>query len=206
LLARNHRGPVVFYQIDAGPLVGGEMLADESSLVERAKTDPEAFGILYERYVNKVYSYIYYRVGNHHDAEDLTARTFHRALDHIDHYVQRGAPFSAWLYRIAHNLVANWHRDHSRRKVVSLEDVNLSPPLREGPQHLAEQREEENELLAAVRRLPADRQQLLILKFVEEMSNTQIGTVMGRSEGAIKSLYHRTLLSLREMLEATDAS
>jgi RNA polymerase sigma-70 factor, ECF subfamily len=205
-LARNHRGPVVFYQIDAGPLVGGEMLADESGLVERAKTDPEAFGILYERYVNKVYSYIYYRVGNHHDAEDLTARTFHRALDHIDHYVQRGAPFSAWLYRIAHNLVANWHRDHSRRKVVSLEDVNLSPPLREGPQHMAEQREEENELLVAVRRLPADRQQLLILKFVEEMSNTQIGIVMGRSEGAIKSLYHRTLLSLREMLEATDVS
>ena len=202
---RNHRGPVVFYQIDAGPLVGGEMLADESGLVERAKTDPEAFGILYERYVSKVYSYIYYRVGNHHDAEDLTARTFHRALDHIDHYVQRGAPFSAWLYRIAHNLVANWHRDHSRRKVVSLEDVNLSPPLREGPQHLAEQREEENELLVAVRRLPADRQQLLILKFVEEMSNTQIGTVMGRSEGAIKSLYHRTLLSLREMLETTEA-
>ena len=182
------------------------MLADESGLVERAKTDPEAFGILYERYVNKVYSYIYYRVGNHHDAEDLTARTFHRALDHIDRYVQRGAPFSAWLYRIAHNLVANWHRDHSRRKVVSLEDVNLSPPLREGPQHLAEQREEENELLAAVRRLPADRQQLLILKFVEEMSNTQIGAVMGRSEGAIKSLYHRTLLSLREMLEATECA
>jgi len=202
---RNHRGPVVFYQIDAGPLVGGKMLADESGLVERAKTDPEAFGILYERYVNKVYSYVYYRVGNHHDAEDLTARTFHRALDHIDHYVQRGAPFSAWLYRIAHNLVANWHRDHSRRKVVSLEDVNLSPPLREGPQYLTEQREEEDELLAAVRRLPADRQQLLILKFVEEMSNTQIGTVMGRSEGAIKSLYHRTLLSLREMLETTEA-
>jgi RNA polymerase sigma-70 factor (ECF subfamily) len=197
---------MVFYQIDAGPLVGREMLADESGLIERAKTDPEAFGILYERYVNKVYSYIYYRVGNHHDAEDLTARTFHRALDHIDHYVQRGAPFSAWLYRIAHNLVANWHRDHSRRKVVSLEDVNLSPPLREGPQHLAEQKEEENELLTAVRQLPADRQQLLILKFVEEMSNTQIGVVMGRSEGAIKSLYHRTLLSLREMLEAPDES
>jgi RNA polymerase sigma-70 factor (ECF subfamily) len=197
---------MVFYQIDAGPLVGREMLADESGLIERAKTDPEAFGILYERYVNKVYSYIYYRVGNHHDAEDLTARTFHRALDHIDHYVQRGAPFSAWLYRIAHNLVANWHRDHSRRKVVSLEDVNLSPPLREGPQHLAEQKEEENELLSAVRQLPADRQQLLVLKFVEEMSNIQIGLVMGRSEGAIKSLYHRTLLSLREMLEAPDES
>ncbi len=178
------------------------MLADENALVEQAKTDPEAFGILYERYVKKIYNYIYYRVGNHHDAEDLTARTFHRALDHIDRYVQRGAPFSAWLYRIAHNLVANWHRDQSRRKVVSLEDIKLSAQRREGPHQMAEQKEERDELLAAIRRLPADRQQLLILKFVEGLSNAEIGEVMGRSEGAIKSLYHRTLLSLREMLDA----
>jgi RNA polymerase sigma-70 factor (ECF subfamily) len=178
------------------------MLADENVLVERAKTDPEAFGILYERYVNRIYSYVYYRVGNHHDAEDLTARTFHRALDHIDRYVQRGAPFSAWLYRIAHNLVANWHRDQSRRKVISLEDVTLSAQRREGPHQMAEQREEQDELLATIQRLPPDRQQLLILKFVEGLSNAEIGRVMGRSEGAIKSLYHRTLLSLREMLDA----
>jgi RNA polymerase sigma-70 factor (ECF subfamily) len=180
------------------------MLADENGLVEQAKTDPEAFGILYERYVSKVYSYVYHRVGNHHDAEDLTARTFHRALDHIDHYVQRGAPFSAWLYRIAHNLVANWHRDHSRRKIIPLEDVKLSPQPHEGLHQMAERKEEEDELLAAIRRLPADRQQLLILKFVEGLSNTEIGEVMGRSEGAIKSLYHRTLLALREMLDTTE--
>jgi RNA polymerase sigma-70 factor (ECF subfamily) len=180
------------------------MLTDESSLVEEAKTDPEAFGILYERYVRRVYNYIYYRVGNHYDAEDLTARTFHRALDHIDRYVQRGAPFSAWLYRIAHNLVANWHRDHSRRKIISLEDIKFSPQPREGLHQMAEQREEKDELLAAIWRLPADRQQLLILKFVEELSNAEIGKVMGRSEGAIKSLYHRTLLSLREMLNTLE--
>jgi RNA polymerase sigma-70 factor (ECF subfamily) len=174
---------------------------DEDALVERAKTDPAAFGILYENYVNKIYSYIHYRVGNQHDAEDLTARTFYRALDHIDRYVNRGAPFSAWLYRIAHNLVANWHRDQSRRKIISLDDIKLRIQRRNGPDQMAERQEEQDELLAAIRRLPPDRQQLLILKFVDGMSNAEIGRVMGRSEGAIKSLYHRTLLSLREMFD-----
>ena len=80
---------------------------NDSALIARAKEDPEAFGLLYERYVGNIYNYIYYRTGNHHDAEDLTARTFFRALKHVSRYVDRGAPFSAWLYRIAHNLVAN---------------------------------------------------------------------------------------------------
>jgi RNA polymerase sigma-70 factor (ECF subfamily) len=177
------------------------MSSDENALVERAKTDPVAFGILYERYVNKIYNYVYYRIGNQHDAEDLTARTFYRALDHIERYVDQGAPFSAWLYRIAHNLVANWHRDQSRRKIISLEDIKLSVQRRQGPDQMAEQNEEKDELLVAIRRLPPDRQQLLILKFVEGLSNAEIGKVMDRSEGAIKSLYHRTLLSLREMLD-----
>ena len=178
------------------------MLPDENALVEQAKTDPAAFGILYESYVNKIYNYIYYRVGNQHDAEDLTARTFHRALDHIERYVNKGAPFSAWLYRIAHNLVANWHRDQSRRKIISLEDIKLRARRRDGPVEAAERKEERDQLLAIIRRLPPDRQQLLILKFTEGMSNAEIGKVMGRSEGAIKSLYHRTLLSLRETFDA----
>jgi len=180
------------------------MLPDENALVERAKTDSQAFGILYECYVNKIYNYIYYRVGNQHDAEDLTARTFHRALNHIERYVNQGAPFSAWLYRIAHNLVANWHRDQSRRKLISLEDIKLIIQRRDGPDQMAEQREEKDQLLAVIRRLPSERQQLLILKFVQGLSNAEIGQVMGRSEGAIKSLYHRTLLSLREMFETEE--
>ncbi len=180
------------------------MLPDENALVERAKTDSEAFGILYECYVNKIYNYIYYRVGNQHDAEDLTARTFHRALNHIERYVNQGAPFSAWLYRIAHNLVANWHRDQSRRKLISLEDIKLIIQRRDGPDQMAEQREEKDQLLAIIQRLPSERQQLLILKFAHGLSNAEIGQVMGRSEGAIKSLYHRTLLSLRETFEAEE--
>lgn len=176
---------------------------DEAALIERAKGDPSAFGELYERYVDRIYNYIFHRVGNQHDAEDLTACTFQRALEHIGRYQDQGAPFSAWLYRIAHNLVANWHRDRSRRrrKVISLSELAQVRPWQEGPAHLGEASEEQEALLAAIRRLPADRQLLLILKFSEQLSNAQIGQIMGRSEGAIKSLYHRTLIALRRDLE-----
>ncbi len=178
-------------------------LEEESDtvLVARAKEDPEAFGVLYERYIGRIYSYIYYRTGNHHDAEDLTAHTFHRALQHVAHYVDRGLPFSAWLYRIAHNLVANWHRDTSRRQVVSIDDLILTGGKRDDPVAAAEERERQNVLLRAIRRLPPERQELLILKFTEQMSNAEIARVMGRTEGAIKSLYHRTLVALREELQ-----
>lgn len=174
---------------------------DEAALVEQAKTDAEAFGLLYEQYVDKIYNYIYYRTGNHHDAEDLTAKVFFQAMNHLPRYVQRGAPFSSWLYRIAHNLVANWYRDRSRRKLVSLEPLAQVHPHEEaGPLEQVAQGERREELLNAVRRLPEDRQRLLILKFVERLPNAQIGRLMGRSEGAIKSLYHRTLTALRQDL------
>ncbi|HEY68530.1 MAG: RNA polymerase subunit sigma-24 [Chloroflexi bacterium] len=172
----------------------------DAELIARAKEDPEAFGLLYERYVGSIYNYIYYRTGNHHDAEDLTARTFYRALKHISRYVDRGAPFSAWLYRIAHNVVANWHRDTKRRQIISLDELVMGALKREDPATLTEEYEEQDMLLQAVRRLPPERQQLLILKFVEQMSNAEIAQVMGRTEGAIKSLYHRTLVALREDL------
>jgi RNA polymerase sigma-70 factor (ECF subfamily) len=176
---------------------------DDAALVERAKADGEAFGVLYERYVKKIYQYMYYRTGNERDAEDLTARVFQRALAHLQSYTNRGLPFSAWLYRIAHNLVANWHRDQGRRKVLPLEQAALHDlrPLRsELPEVMTETREEQEALRQAIRRLPAERQELLILKFVERLSNAEIGAVMNRSEGAIKSLYHRTLLTLRDEL------
>jgi RNA polymerase sigma-70 factor (ECF subfamily) len=173
---------------------------DENKLIEQAKTDPQAFGQLYELYVDRIYNYIYYRLGNHYDAEDLTAKVFYRALNHIPRYRNNGAPFAAWLYRIAHNLVANWHRDHSRRQVVALENVTLSGNGQENPHRAAERTNERELLLAAIQQLPSERQQLLTLKFSEKMSNAEIGQVMGRSEGAIKSLYHRTLISLKKLL------
>lgn len=175
--------------------------ADDSVLIERAKKDEEAFGQLYERYSQRIYQYIYYRTSSEDDAEDLTAKTFMRAWQHIGNYDNRGVPFSAWLYRIAHNLVANWHRDNSRRKVISLDDLNRWQVNEDGPEAAALLAEDRTALLRVVRRLPADRQELLALKFVEHLSNAEIGEVMGRSEGAIKSLYHRTLIALRDDLQ-----
>ena len=96
--------------------------------------------------------------------------------------------------------MANWHRDHSRRQMVALDNVNLSGDKKETPHHAAEQANQRELLLAAIQELPPERQQLLTLKFSERMSNAEIGQVMGRSEGAIKSLYHRTLVSLKKLL------
>ena len=175
--------------------------SDEVALERAVQGDSEAFGVLYERYVGRIFNYIYYRTGNVYDAEDLTERVFIRALNHIGSYNHRGLPFSAWLYRIAHNLVANWHRDNSRRKEVPLEDGVLSPHTGIHPEHELLQTEEQDHLLSILRTLPAERQQLLILKFVDYLSNAEIGRVMGRTEGAVKSLYHRTLLSIRDDMD-----
>jgi RNA polymerase sigma-70 factor (ECF subfamily) len=172
----------------------------DSALIARAKEDPEAFGLLYERYVGQIYNYIYYRTGNHQNAEDLTARTFYRALKHILRYVDEGAPYSAYLHRIAHNLVANWHRDNSRRQLISFDEFVIPTPDYKESAALAEEKEDRDRLLKAVRRLPPDRQQLLILKFVEQISNAEIAQIMERTEGAVKSLYHRTLMALRQEL------
>ncbi|MCO5184367.1 MAG: sigma-70 family RNA polymerase sigma factor [Anaerolineae bacterium] len=178
---------------------------DDSELIARAKTDKEAFGALYERYVDRIYSYVYYRIGNVQDAEDLTARIFYRAMQHIGRYEDKGIPFSAWLYRIARNLLANWYRDQSRRHIISLDDIMHWRLSEDTPELSAQLTEDRNALLEAVRHLPTERQELLILKFVDRLSNAEIGAIMGRSEGAIKSLYHRTLLSLRDEMHGSTA-
>ncbi|MCA9936485.1 MAG: sigma-70 family RNA polymerase sigma factor [Ardenticatenaceae bacterium] len=174
---------------------------DEKELIDRAKQDKEAFGELYERYVERIYNYVYYRTGNAADAEDLTAKIFMRAMQHIGNYEHQGVPFSAWLYRIAHNLVANWHRDRSRRQIIALDDIVQWHAHGESPEFFTELMEDRERLALAIRRLPTDRQELLTLKFVERLPNAEIGDIMGRSEGAIKSLYHRTLLALREDMQ-----
>jgi RNA polymerase sigma-70 factor, ECF subfamily len=178
-------------------------IKDDVVLSKASQGDLEAFGVLYEKYVDRIFNYIYYRTGNVNDAEDLTARVFQRALHHIGTYTDRGVPFSAWLYRIAHNLVANWHRDRSRNQEIPL---NEAPLLSKGelPESTLVRTQEQDALLRMIRSLPPDRQQLLILKFVDHMSNTEIGTIMGRSEGAVKSLYHRTLLFLRDQIGDPD--
>ena len=170
---------------------------EDVTLNRAIQGDHEAFGKLYEQYVERIFNYVYYRTGNQHDAEDLTARVFFRAMRRIPQYQERGLPVSAWLYRIAHNLVANWHRDRGRRPEISLDEGFASIPHSEHPEVTLLHLEEQDHLLKTIRDLPPERQQLIILKFVEHLSNAEIGQIMGRTEGAVKSLYHRTLLTLR---------
>ncbi len=176
---------------------------DDVSLARQARQNPEAFGVLYERYVGAIYRYVYYRVGNIEDAEDLTARVFMRALKHVHNYHDRGVPFSAWLYRIAHNVVANFHRDNRRHPSVPLDDaqMELHDVHHDDADSKIDVDWQRDRLIRAIRLLPEDRQQLVVLKFVEQMQNAEIGQIMNRSEGAVKSLYHRTLAQLREVLD-----
>jgi len=177
---------------------------EEIALIDAAKADPAAFGKLYRRYVEKIYNYIYYRTGSVRDAEDLTEKVFFKAMSHIKGYKHMGLPFSAWLYRIAHNLVANYHRDRSRKQEISLDKIPGQALPQRDPQpetRLVRNQEVEN-LLDTIRDLADNRQELLILKFIDQLSNAEIGQIMRKSEGAIKSLYHRTLLELREKMKS----
>ena len=177
--------------------------SEERALIEQARNDRRAFGKLYELHVDRIYNYVYYRTGNQHDAEDLTARVFFRAIQHISHYKDKGAPFAAWLYTIARNMLANFYRDRSRRQHVPLDSANHKQDG-DGPELWTQKGQEKEELLAAIRNLPPERQELLILKYIERMTNSEIGQIMGRSEGAIKSLYFRTLKSLRYELDGQE--
>lgn len=176
---------------------------DEIKLINTARTDPVAFGQLYETYVDRIYNYIYYRTGNKNDAEDLTAKVFFKALNSIGSYRHMGLPFSAWLYRIAHNLVANYHRDWARIKEISLDNIPFSESDRkqELPETMMQKNMEVEALLNLISDLPRLRQDLIIMKFVDKLSNAEIGIILRKSEGAVKSLYHRTLLELRERIK-----
>jgi RNA polymerase sigma-70 factor (ECF subfamily) len=175
---------------------------DEISLIDAAKTDPIAFGELYTRYVERIYNYIYYRTSSVKDAEDLTEKVFFKALTNIKNYRHMGLPFSAWLYRIAHNLVANYYQERARKQEIALDDVQgqvLSQHDR-NPEAEAVRTQEIDQLMRNIYKLAPIRQELLILKFVDRLSNAEIGKILRKSEGAIKSLYHRTLLELREIM------
>jgi RNA polymerase sigma-70 factor, ECF subfamily len=176
---------------------------EEIALIDAAKSDPTAFGELYKRYVDRIYNYIYFRTGSVRDAEDLTGKVFFKAMGHIKGYKHMGLPFSAWLYRIAHNLVANYHRDRNRKQEISLDDVPPPglPQSQQHPEARAERTQEIEELMATIHELAPIRQELLILKFVDQLSNADIGIILRKSEGAVKSLYHRTLLELREIMK-----
>jgi RNA polymerase sigma-70 factor, ECF subfamily len=160
------------------------------------------FTELYRTHLRDIYSYAYYRIGNHHDAEDLTEQTFVQAYRHLERAQREsnGRPLRPWLIRIAHNLAANYYRDRSRRPLTRLEDAAVITALHDTVQ-LVEGREEVKEVLAGVSRLPDDRREALIMRFALDMDNREIARALGRSEGATKVLIHRAIKQLEQDLQ-----
>ena len=159
------------------------------------------FSELYRAHLRDVYSYAYYRIGNHHDAEDLTEQTFLQAYRHFERALaeSNGRPLRPWLIRIAHNLAANYYRDRSRRPQTPLDDAAvLSAP--HATEEVVERREEVQEVLKGVSNLPGDRREALIMRFALGMDNREIARALGRSEGATKVLLHRAIRQLEQGL------
>jgi RNA polymerase sigma-70 factor (ECF subfamily) len=169
--------------------------------VDKVSLDRD-FTELYRTHLRDVYSYAYYRIGNHHDAEDLTEQTFLQAYRHFERAQREseGRPLRPWLIRIAHNLAANYYRDRSRRPQTNLEDAATVSALH-GTEDIAEGREELKEVLEGVATLPDDRREALIMRFALDMDNREIARALGRSEGATKVLIHRAIRQLEGKLK-----
>ncbi len=167
--------------------------------VRAAQQDRQAFGPLYRRYLRRVYSYVFYQLGDHHDAEDVTERTFVAALAGLPDFHERGSTFRAWLFTIAHNTLANHLRSRSRRRTEHLERA-LDHQAPEDVGATVAQRDEARRVWRAVAALPAERRRVILLRFVDELSAREIGRVLGRSEGAVRVLLHRALKEVADRL------
>ena len=167
----------------------------------KAQLDAE-FSELYREHLRDVYSYAYYRVGNHHDAEDLTEQTFLQAYRHFERAQREsdGRPLRPWLIRIAHNLAANLYRDRSRKPASPIEDTS-EVAAAHTTEELVEGREQLGRVLDGVRQLPDDRREALIMRFALGMDNREIARAMGRTDGATKVLLHRAIKQLEGMVE-----
>jgi len=171
------------------------------SLVDRAqKGDREALEELYLIHFDRIYSYLHVSVGNRHDAEDLTTQTFLKMLESIGKFRWRSAPFSAWLFRIAHNLAMD-HFRASRRWQPEEEVPEPEPDETTSAEAGALQSIGRKSMLELIEELSPEQQQVLTLKFLFNFANAEAATILGKSEGAIKSLQHRALASLQRQIE-----
>jgi len=169
--------------------------------VRAAQVDRAAFAVLYRRYLDRVYGYCFYLLGDHHDAEDVTERTFLAALAAIDRFRDQGAGFRSWLFRIAHNQVANALRSRGRRRTSPLESV-AEPMASTDTADEIGRADEARRVRRALGKVSEDRRQVLVLRFVDGLSSQEIGAVLDRSPGAIRVLQHRALREMREILAA----
>ena len=174
--------------------------ADERLLIEAAQQDPARFAELYESNFERVYAYVVRRVGNRTETEDLTAEVFHHALANLKRFEWRGIPFTAWLFRIAANLISDrWQR--SAREVDDPESIDSAQTSAADIEDI----ERRATLFRLVDTLPSEQRRVVVLRFVEEKSIKEVAQEIRKTEGAVKQLQFRALTSLRARMEGADA-
>jgi RNA polymerase sigma-70 factor (ECF subfamily) len=175
----------------------------EESLVRRAqKNDQEAFAQLYEEHFDKIYRYLALRVGNEREAEDMTQQVFLNALQSISSFRWKGVPFSAWLFRIAHNQAVDHLRRKKKRTSVPLDESLVSSG--DSPHSTTERKMDVERLLKATKRLTEAQREVISLRFSSELSIAQVARIMGKSEGAVKALQHSAIVALRRTMLVTE--
>lgn len=173
------------------------------ALVQRAQAgDNDAFGELYDRYVDLVYRYVYYRVGSAQVAEDLTSETFLRALRRLSSFTWQGRDVGAWFVTIARNLIADHYKSSRYRLEMTTDDVTESGPqqTQEGPENAVLEAMQNKVLLEAVKKLNAEQQECIVLRFLQGLSVAETALAMGKNDGAIKALQYRAIRTLGRLL------
>jgi RNA polymerase sigma-70 factor (ECF subfamily) len=175
-------------------------LPDETVLVRQAKSgNAEAFGQLYDAYVERVYRYIYFRVTDDQTTEDLTSQVFLKAWEHLDRYKPGGSPFIAWLYTIARNAVIDFYR--TRKQTVPLEEVGALALDEEALDDRMDRQFDVLALRTGMQQLTEEQQQVLTLKFIAKLSTQEVARMMGKREGAVRALQMRALQTLAKYME-----
>ena len=174
-------------------------MQDEESLVRRAQQhDQEAFAQLYEEYFDKIYRYVALKIGDRMEAEDITQQVFLNAIKAISSFRWRGIPFSAWLFRIAHNQVVDYLRRKTKRPTMPLDESLVASDY--DPQLIAGRKLDIERLYSAAGKLTPAQQEVISLRFAGELPIAQVAQIMGKSEGAVKALQHSAIVALRKTL------
>jgi RNA polymerase sigma-70 factor, ECF subfamily len=173
---------------------------DDRLLIERVRRgDQDAARALYERYFDRIYNYVYARLRRVEDAEDLAIDTMTRSLTRLDLFQDQGVAFSSWVYRIAHNATIDHYRRQGKVTLVPIDNATL--PESADPSELALDQLSSDQLRDAIHELTDEQQQVLILRFFQDLSAVQVAQVIGKSVGAVQALQHRALASLERVLK-----
>ena len=182
-----------------GPANGRLPMPDEESLVRRAQQrDEQAFAQFYEKYFDKIYRYVTLRISDKIEAEDITQQVFLKALQSISSFKWKGIPFSAWLFRIAHNQAVDYLRKKTKQATIPIDESKAS--FSSNPQLLMEEKLDTEQLLLATKQLTAAQREVISLRFAGELSIAEVAKIMGKSQGAVKALQHSAIVALRKVL------